>query len=83
AILAADMRQRASELRGSPGGPDAGYYAWISERLFRFGRERSSAEVLREFLGRAPDPRALLADIGRAGVRAPSPAPLPRSPATP
>lgn len=83
AILAADMRQRASELRGSPGGPDEGYYAWISERLFRFGRERSSREVLRDFLGRAPDPRALLADIGRVGVKAPSPAPLARSPATP
>jgi hypothetical protein len=83
AILAADMRQRARELRGSPGGPDAAYYEWIAERLFRFGRERSSADVLKDFLGRQPDPRALLADIGRGGIRASSPAPLPRSPATP
>lgn len=83
AILAADMRQRARELRGAPSGPDTGYYPWISDRLFRFGRSRSSADVLREFLGRAPDPRALLADMARGALRAPSPASRPGSPATP
>ena len=66
AILAADMRARARELRGSASAEDPGYYAWISERLFRFGLEKSSGEVLREFLGRSPDPRALLSDMQRA-----------------
>jgi Zn-dependent M32 family carboxypeptidase len=64
AILAADLRARSRELRGAPAGAD--YYAWLSERLLRFGLEKSSAEVLRDFLGRAPDPRALLADMRRA-----------------
>ena len=66
AILAADMRARALELRGPASAEDPGYYAWLSERLFRFGREKTSGEVLREFLGRAPDPRALLADMRRS-----------------
>ena len=68
AVLAADMRARARELRGSASGPDAGYYAWISERLLRFGRERSADTVLRDFLGRAPNPEALLADLRRAAT---------------
>lgn len=64
AILAADLRARARELRGAPAGAD--YYGWLSERMLRFGLEKTSAEVLREFLGRGPDPRALLADMQRA-----------------
>jgi hypothetical protein len=65
AILAADLRARARELRGSPARPDAGYYAWIADRVLRFGREKPSSGVLRDFLGRAPDPGALLADMRR------------------
>jgi hypothetical protein len=72
AILAADMRARARELRGPATGDDPGYYAWLSEQLFRFGREKPSGEVLREFLGRPPDPGALLADLRRAGSAASS-----------
>jgi hypothetical protein len=64
AILAADLRARSRELRGAPAGAD--YYAWLSERLLRFGLEKASAGVLRDFLGRSPDPRALLADMRRA-----------------
>ncbi len=83
AILAADMRARARELRGAVSAGDPGYYAWVSERLFRFGREKSSGEVLRAFLGRAPDPRALLADLRRVRPAAAtsSPTPLPATPA--
>jgi hypothetical protein len=65
AILAADLRARARELRGAPSEPDPGYYPWLAERVLRFGLERSSAQVLRDFLGRPPDPAALLADMRR------------------
>ena len=65
AILTADIRARARAERGSLARDDPGYYAWLSERLLRFGREKSSAQALRDFLGRAPDPRALLADMRR------------------
>ena len=78
AILAADMRARARELRGPASAEDAGYYAWVSERLFRFGRQKGSAEVLRDFLGRSPDPRALLADMRRAQPAMPLTAASPR-----
>lgn len=83
AILAADMRARALELRGAATGDDPGYYAWLSERLFRFGREKSSGDVLLAFLGRAPDPRALLADMRRAGSEAGAAPISSRRPATP
>ena len=69
AILIADIRARAREARG-PLMNDAGYYAWLSERIYRFGLERSSGEVVREFLGRAPSPEALVADL-RRGDRVP------------
>ena len=65
AILTADMRARCRELRGPFARPDPGYYAWLSERLFRFGLEKASGEVIRDFLGRAPSPDALLADMRR------------------
>jgi hypothetical protein len=64
AILAADMRARCRELRG-PMRDDPGYYPWLAERLFRFGLERPSGQVLREFLGRPPGPGAILADMRR------------------
>jgi len=65
AILAADMRARAVELRGPSPCSDPGYYAWLSERLFRFGLEKTSRDVLRDFLGRPPGPQAILDDMGR------------------
>jgi hypothetical protein len=38
-------------------------YAWVSERLLRFGCSRSAADVLRDVLGRPPSPDALLAAL--------------------
>jgi hypothetical protein len=64
AILAADMRARALQQRG-PMADDPGYYAYLSEKLYRFGLEKRSSDVLREFLGRPPAPDALLADMRR------------------
>jgi hypothetical protein len=74
AVIAADLRARARELRGplSEAGPTL--YPWLAERLFRFGLERSSRQVIEEFLGRPLSPAALLADLAR--MRAPASAPL-------
>lgn len=65
AILAADMRARCRELRGPFTRPDSGYYGWLSERLYRFGLDKPSGEVIGDFLGRPASPDALLADMRR------------------
>jgi hypothetical protein len=66
AILAADLRAAIRAARGDWIDGDPGWYAWVSERLLRFGLERPSGEVTRELLGRAPSPDALLAEIRAA-----------------
>ena len=66
AILVADLRARAAELHGSYSEGDPAWYAWMSERLYRFGLERPSRQVIEEFLGRPISPRALLDDMARA-----------------
>ena len=65
AILVADMRARCLELRGSFTNGDPGYYAWLSDRLYRFGLAKSSGDVIRDFLGRAPSPDAVVKDMRR------------------
>ncbi len=65
-IIAADLRAAIRAARGDPTGGDPGWYAFVSERIYRFGLSRSSGEVLAGVLGRAPDSRALLAEIARA-----------------
>lgn len=70
AILVADIRAAARQARGHLMN-DSGYYSWISERLYRFGLERPSGEVVREFLGRSLSPAALIADMRRARMLAP------------
>ena len=73
AVVAADVRARCRELRGPFARPDAGYYDWLSARLFRFGLERPTRDVLSEFLGRPVAPDAVLGDLAR--LRAPSTSP--------
>ena len=65
AVVAADVRERCRELRGPFARPDAGYYDWLSGRLFRFGLERPTRQVLADFLGRPLDSGAVLADLAR------------------
>jgi hypothetical protein len=67
AIIVADLRARCRVLRGSMSAEDPGYYSWLSERLYRYGLEKTSGDVIREFLGRNTSPAALIADLGRAG----------------
>ena len=66
AIMVADLRDRTRELHGSFTTGDPTWYGWMSDRLYRFGLERPSRQVIEEFLGRPVSPRALLADLSRA-----------------
>ena len=65
AIIAAAVRARTRELRATSIAGDQTWYDWIAPRLFRFGLERSSREVIEEFLGRPVTPAAILADMER------------------
>ena len=67
AIVIADLRARTRELRGPYAAGDPGWYAWVSERLYRFGLERPTRDVIQDFLGRPPSPQAILDDLARAG----------------
>ena len=67
AIIVAELRARAQELHGPFTLGDPSWYRWIAARLYRFGLERSSREVITDFLGRPLSPRALLDDMARAG----------------
>lgn len=64
AILVAQLRDqvRAARPVGS-GVDDPGWYPWVSDRLYRFGLERPTAEVVAEFLGGPVSPNAILADL--------------------
>jgi hypothetical protein len=66
AILNADLRARARELYGAYTEGDAGWYERISASLYRFGLERTSQDVIEDFLGRPVSPQALLDDMARA-----------------
>lgn len=66
AVMVMDLRARAHALRGPFTGADAGTYAWLSERLYRFGRERPARRVLEDLLGRPVSADALRADLARA-----------------
>jgi hypothetical protein len=63
AVLAADLRAAIRAARGDWLDGDPGWYAWVRERVYRFGRERSSRDVLRDVLGRPPSADALRAEL--------------------
>ena len=67
AILIEDVRARLKALRGPFAAGDPGWYAEVSERLYRFGREKPAQEVLRDFLTRSVSIDPLLTDLARAG----------------
>ena len=71
-IIIADIRARIRALHGSFTLGDSTWYSWVSPRLYRFGLERPSRQVITEFLGRAVSPRALLDDMSRVGNAASS-----------
>jgi hypothetical protein len=66
AIINAELRARVKDFRGSAAGlPDPGRYPWLVRRLYRFGRERPSREVIETFLATPLSPRALLDEIAQ------------------
>ena len=67
AILVADLRAKLRERHGRFDAGDPGWYARVSEELYRFGLERPSKQVIEDFLGRPVSPQALLDDLRRAG----------------
>ncbi len=67
AIVTADLRARLQELRGDWSGGDPGWYAAVSEAIYRWGGEREPSDVLEAFLGRPVSPDAILADLRRLG----------------
>ncbi len=71
AIVTADIRARLRELRGVRPDGDPGWYAAVSEAIYRWGGERDPGEVLEAFLGRPVSLDAILADLRRLdGTRA-------------
>jgi hypothetical protein len=65
AILIAAIRARIQAVHGPFLQGDDSWYGWIAPRLYRFGLERPTREVLEVFLGGPVSPAALLADMRR------------------
>jgi Zn-dependent M32 family carboxypeptidase len=67
AMLIAAIRERTREIHRSFTTGDGSWYGWIAPRLFRFGLEKPSREVIEEFLGGPVSPQAILDDMRRMG----------------
>ncbi len=65
AMLIAAIRARTRELHGPFTAGDSTWSAWVAPRLFRYGLERPSRQVIEEFLGGPVTPKAILEDMGR------------------
>jgi len=65
AFIAADLRARIVALHGDFTLGDSTWYAFVRDRIYRFGLERSSQRVMEDFLGRRVSADALLADLRR------------------
>jgi hypothetical protein len=76
-LITAELRARCRALRGPFERPDPGYYAWLCERLYRFGLAKASRAVIEDFLGRPLSPDALIADMARAKASGATPCPKP------
>jgi hypothetical protein len=65
AMIAAEVRARIVETRGPLHAANDRTYDWLSERLYRWGLERTSRNVLETFLGRRLSASGLLEDLSR------------------
>ena len=65
AILIAAIRERIRALHGPFATGDPAWYGWVAPRLYRFGLERTTGEVIEGFLGGPVSSAALLRDMGR------------------
>ena len=64
-ILIAAIRARTREVHGPFLVGDSSWYSWVAPRLYRFGLERPTRQVIEDFLGGPVSPAALLADMRR------------------
>ncbi len=67
AVLIAAIRERIREQHAPFVAGDRSWYTWMAPRLFRFGLERPSREVVEEFLAGPITPDAILRDMARLG----------------
>ena len=65
AMVIAAIRARTVARRGPFVSGDRGWYRWVAPRLYRFGMERPTSEVVTEFLGGPVTPEPLLSDMRR------------------
>jgi len=65
AIVIAAIRERTRSRHGEFTRGDPGWYAWVAPRLYRYGLERPTREVVEKFLGGPVSPAAILADLRR------------------
>jgi hypothetical protein len=65
AFIAADMRARIQTLHGDFTLGDSTWYGFVRQRVYRFGLERSSRQVMEGLLGRPLRADALLAELQR------------------
>jgi hypothetical protein len=70
AILIAAIRDRLRREHGPFVTGDTTWYGWVAPRLYRFGLERPTREVVGDFLGGPVSPAALLSDMARMRVPA-------------
>jgi Zn-dependent M32 family carboxypeptidase len=68
-IIIAYIRARTRAVHGPFVRGVSSWYQWVGSRLFRFGLERTTRELLEDFLGRAVSPAALLQDMRRMRSR--------------
>ena len=64
-ILIAAIRARTREVHGQFLIGDSSWYSWVAPRLYRFGLERPTRQVIEDFLGGPVSPAALLTDMRR------------------
>jgi Zn-dependent M32 family carboxypeptidase len=67
AVLTAEIRARTAATLGPFDTGNARWYPWLEANLLRFGSERDTATLMRDFLGREPTPDALLDELRRMG----------------
>jgi hypothetical protein len=70
AVLTAEMRQHIREALGPFDAGDPRWYGWLQEHLLRYGSERDSQTLMKDFLGRPVSPQALLNQIHRLATAA-------------
>jgi hypothetical protein len=70
ALVIAAIRERIHDRHGPFVTGDSTWYGWVAPRLYRFGLERTTRDVVEEFLGGPVGPTSLLNDLRRLRVSA-------------